>query len=49
MAFDDPSVDADLRETLAAHEIVLGKEWADGQPALAWPVTLRATGAWNNA
>ncbi len=28
MAFDDPSMDADLREALAAHEIVLGKEWA---------------------
>ncbi len=34
MAFDDPSVDADLRETLAAHEIVLGEEWADGRPRL---------------
>ena len=29
MAFDDPSMDADLRDALAAHEIVLGEEWAD--------------------
>ena len=28
-AFDDPSMDADLRETLAAHEIDLEGEWAD--------------------
>jgi hypothetical protein len=27
MAFDDPSMDGGLRETLAAHEI--GEEWAD--------------------
>jgi hypothetical protein len=26
MAFDDPTMDDDLRETLAAHEIVLGDE-----------------------
>jgi hypothetical protein len=29
MAFDDPSMDADLRAALAAHEIVLEGEWAD--------------------
>ena len=29
MAFDDPSMDADLRDTLAAHGIVLEEEWAD--------------------
>ena len=29
MALDDPSMDWDLRETLAAHEIVLEEEWAD--------------------
>ncbi len=27
MAFDDPSMDADLRQTLAAHEIVMDAEW----------------------
>jgi len=26
-AFDDPSMDDDLRQALAAHEIVLGDEW----------------------
>ena len=34
MAFDDPSMDADLREILTAHEIVLSKEWANGRPRL---------------
>lgn len=34
MAFDDPTMDADLRETQAAREIVLGDEWTDGQPRL---------------
>ena len=29
MAFADPSMDADLRDTLAAHGIVLEEEWAD--------------------
>jgi hypothetical protein len=29
MAFDDPSMDDDLREALAAHEIILEGEWAD--------------------
>ena len=29
MAFDDPTMDDDLSETLAAHEIVLGEEWPD--------------------
>ncbi len=29
MALDDPSMDEDLRTALAAHEIVLGEEWAD--------------------
>jgi len=29
MAIDDPSMDDDLRQALAAHEIVLGDEWAD--------------------
>ena len=29
MAFDDPLVDDDLREAMAAHEIVLGQKWAD--------------------
>ena len=29
MAFDDPSMDGDLRQALAAHEIVLGDEWPD--------------------
>jgi hypothetical protein len=28
MAFDDPSMDDDLRETLDADEIMLGEEWA---------------------
>ena len=27
MALDEPSMDADLRQTLAAHEIVLDAEW----------------------
>jgi len=30
MAFADPTIGADLRETLAANEIVLGEEWTDG-------------------
>ena len=34
MAFDDPSMDADLRETLDAHEIVLGEPWTDGRSRL---------------
>ncbi len=34
MAFDDPTMDDDLRVVLAAHEIVLGDEWADGRPRL---------------
>jgi hypothetical protein len=29
MAFDDPTMDDDLRKTLDAHEIVLGDKWAD--------------------
>ena len=29
MAFDDPSMDDDLRAALAAHEIMLDEEWAD--------------------
>jgi hypothetical protein len=29
MAFDDPTMDENLRAALAAHEIVLGDEWAD--------------------
>ena len=29
MAFDDPTVDGDLRTALTAHEIVLDQEWAD--------------------
>ena len=29
MAFDDPTMDDDLRAALAAHDIVLGDEWAD--------------------
>ena len=29
MAFDDASMDEDLRDTLAAHEIDLGEKWAD--------------------
>ena len=29
MAFDDPTMDDDLSETLAAHEIVLGEVWPD--------------------
>jgi hypothetical protein len=28
MAFDDPSMDADLCETLDAHELVIAEEWA---------------------
>ena len=34
MAFDGPTMDDDLRMVLAAHEIVLGDEWADGRPRL---------------
>ena len=30
-SFDDPTIDDDLRETLAAHDVVLGDEWADGR------------------
>jgi hypothetical protein len=29
MALDDPSMDRDLEETVAAHEIVLAEDWAD--------------------
>jgi hypothetical protein len=29
MAFDDPSMDADLRRTLDAHEVVLFGDWPD--------------------
>ena len=29
MAFDDPSMEDDLRRTLDAHEIVLDDEWPD--------------------
>jgi hypothetical protein len=29
MALDDPTMDDDLRTALAAHEIVLGDDWAD--------------------
>jgi hypothetical protein len=29
MAFDDPTMDDDLRKALAAHEIALRDEWAD--------------------
>ena len=29
MAFDDPSMDADLHQALEAHEIVLDSEWPD--------------------
>ena len=29
MAMGDPSMDGDLRETLAAHEIEIEEEWAD--------------------
>jgi len=29
MAFADPSMDDDLRETPAGHKIVLGEDWAD--------------------
>ncbi len=29
MAFDDPSMDDDLRRTLNAHEVVLEGEWSD--------------------
>lgn len=29
MAFDDPSMDGDLRQALAAHEIVLNEQWPD--------------------
>ena len=29
MAFDDPSMDDDLRQVLEAHEVVLGSEWPD--------------------
>ncbi len=29
MAFDDPTMDEDLRQVLKAHEIVLEGEWPD--------------------
>ncbi len=29
MAFDDPLMDADLREPVAANEIVIEEEWAE--------------------
>ncbi len=29
MAFDNPSMNDDLRETLAAHETEIEEEWAD--------------------
>jgi len=34
MAFADPTMDADLRETLAANEIVLGEKGGDGRRRL---------------
>jgi hypothetical protein len=34
MALDDPSMDDDLRKTLAAHETELEEDWADGRPRL---------------
>jgi hypothetical protein len=29
MAFNDPSMDDDLRRVLGAHEVVLDEEWTD--------------------
>jgi hypothetical protein len=29
MAFQDPSMDEDLEETVAAHVIEIGEDWAD--------------------
>jgi hypothetical protein len=34
MSFDDPTMDDDPHEVLAAHKIVLGEEWADGRHRL---------------
>jgi hypothetical protein len=48
MAFEGPTMDDDLHEPLAAQVIVLGEEWADGRPVLAWSVPLRAMWDWNN-
>jgi len=48
MAFDDPTMDDDLREILAAHEIVLGEEWADGRPRLGVVCATEADDGLNN-
>ena len=31
MAFDDPSMDDDLRQVLDAHEVVLDEKWPDAR------------------
>ena len=48
MAFDDPTMDDDLREVPAAHEIVLGEEWADGRPCLGVVCATEADDGLNN-
>ena len=48
MALNDLSMDDDLRETLTAHEIVLGDERAGGRHVLAWSVPLKVMSVWNN-
>ena len=49
MALDDPTMDDDLRTALAAHEIVLGDEWAPATHGFtrawtAWPPTMSFIG-----
>jgi hypothetical protein len=48
MVFEDPSIDVGLHEPLAAHEVVLGKEWADGRPRLGLVCATEAMRVWNN-
>ncbi len=48
IAFDDVSMDVDLRETLATTRSSLGMSGLTAVPVLVWSVPLRAIGLWNN-